>query len=269
MEKKLNILSITYLLFLILLLLSGSLSGVVSDLVYFLAFIIPLAFGLISTRDEKVERGRFLVLDSEGLKRTLPVIFPTVSLVIILSYLTALLIRLITGRTNQVDVGDSFILALINHALLPAILEEALFRYLPMRLLSRHSKRGAVLISAFFFSLIHLDLFTIPYAFVAGIIFMTLDIALDSVIPSVIIHFINNALSVSLIIFADNPAFAPTLFVITGILALLSLVSIIGGDFYKTKLPQIFKKGGEEAKVTIPMLIFATFTLFFAIISIL
>lgn len=269
MERKINILSTLYFLFLILLFLSGSLSEPLSTVIYFLAFILPIALSLFLTRDEGVEKSRFLTLDYEGLRRTLPIIFPTVSAVIFISYLTSLIIYLISGRTNSVDVGDSFILALINHALLPAILEEALFRYIPMRLLAHHSRRATVLISAFFFALVHHDLFSIPYAFIAGVIFMTVDITLNSVIPSVIIHFINNALSVSLIMFDDNPNFAPSLFIILGLLTLLSLIYVIGGDYYKKKVLYVFKRGKEKMKITIPMLLFAAFTLLFAIISLL
>lgn len=269
MERKINILSTIYFLFLILLFLSGSASEPFSTVIYFLSFILPISLALIFTRKDGVEKSKFLTLDHEGFRRTLPIVFPTVSLVIIISYVTSLVIYLISGRTNSVDVGDSYLLALINHALLPAALEEALFRYVPMRLLAGHSRRVTVLISAFFFALVHHDLFTIPYAFIAGVIFMTVDIALDSVIPSLIIHFINNAISVSLIVFNDNEGFAPSLFIIIGLLTLLSLIDVIRGDYYKKKLIYVFGKTKEKITITPPMIMFSVFTLLVSIISLL
>ena len=189
------------------------------------------------------------------------------SAVIAISALTSLLIYLSTGQTNSVDLGNSFILALLRYALLPAVLEEMLFRYLPMCLLLPYSKRATVLISAFFFSLVHHDLFSIPYAFVAGIIFMAVDVATESIVPSVIMHFINNALSVGMIIFKDNSAFAPTAYIILGILSLISLVTVwFGRKEYKKMLATAFEKG-EPVGFSAEMLLFAVITLTIAVIS--
>jgi membrane protease YdiL (CAAX protease family) len=268
MQKKIDNLSLIYFLFLIILFLSGAFSGVLSTIVYFLAFIVPLVIGLYLAKDEENETKKYLTLDYEGVRRTLPIIAPAVSVVIILSALTSFVIYLVFGKTNNVDVGDAFIPAIIRHALIPAVLEELLFRYLPMRLLLPHSRRSAVLISAFFFALIHHDLFVIPYAFVAGVIFMVVDIAVDSVIPSMIIHFINNLLSVSLLVFKNNPNFAPFVYIALGLITILSLIDIIGGKYYQKRVVYAFNIG-ERVKVTPPMLAFAAITLAIAVLSLL
>lgn len=268
MQKKIDNLSLVYLLFLAMLFLSGTLSGALSTVVYFLAFVIPIAIGLYLAKDEKTDRKKYLALDYEGVRRTLPIIAPAVSVVIILSVLTSLVIYLAFGKTNSVDVGDAFLPAIIRHALIPAVLEELLFRYLPMRLLLPHSGRWTVLISAFFFALIHHDLFVIPYAFAAGVIFMVVDIAIDSVIPSMIIHFINNAISVSLLVFGDNPNFAPFVYIMLGLATFLSLIDIIGGKYYPARVKYAFKEG-ERAKMTPSMIAFAVITMAIAVASLL
>ena len=264
MQNKINNLSLVYFLFLAMLFLSGTLSGVLSTVVYFLAFILPLAMGLYIVKDEKTERLKYLTIDYEGARRTLPIIAPAVSVVIILSVITSFVIYLVFGKTNNVDVGDAFIPAIIKHALLPAVLEELLFRYLPMRLLLPHSRRWTVLISAIFFALIHHDLFAIPYAFAAGVIFMVVDIAVDSVIPSMIIHFINNAISVSLLVFKDNPNFAPFIYIMLGLLTLLSLIDIIGGKYYQKRVAYAFDEG-ERTRIPTSMIAFAIITLAIAV----
>ncbi len=267
MKKKLNILTVSYLLFLILLFLSGSTFGILSEVIYLLAFVLPFALALYRTREERVPRASYLTLNSEKISFTLPIIAPTVSVVMLISLLTSLLIFALTGKGNTVDVGDSFFAALLSHALLPAVLEEMLFRYLPMRLLAQHSKRGAVIASAFFFALVHHDLYTIPYSFIAGVIFMTVDIVTDSVIPSVIIHFINNAVSVGLLIYASNSAFAPVIYIILGILTIISICFIfVRKKSYLEKLSLSFDKG-EGFKITTEMLIFAGLTLSLAVLS--
>lgn len=264
MQKNINNLSLVYFLFLAMLFLSGTLGGALSGIVYILAFIIPLAMGLYLVKGEKAERLKYLTMDYEGARRTLPIIAPAVSVVIILSALTSFVIYLVFGRTNNVDVGDALVPAIIRHALLPAVLEEMLFRYLPMRLLLPHSRRWTVLISAIFFALIHHDLFVIPYAFAAGVIFMVVDIAVDSVIPSMIIHFINNLLSVSLLVFKDNPNFAPFIYIMLGLLTLLSLIDIIGGKYYQKRVAYAFDEG-ERANIPTSMIAFAVITLAIAL----
>lgn len=269
MERKINRLAICYTMFLIMLFLSGALSGVISELVYFLGFLLPLFYGLYALKDEKTPIGKYLSLDSCGAKLTLPLVFPTVALVMLVSVLTSLLIKALTGVENRVDVGNSVIPALFLHALLPAILEEALFRYLPMRMLAAHSKRVTVLLSAALFALIHHNLFSIPYAFLAGVIFMAIDLACDSVVPSVLLHFINNALSVGMLVFADNPAFAPTVIILTAVLSVISVAFIVfNRKKYQEKL--VFALSvGEKYQITLPVAALGAICLIIAVVSIL
>ncbi len=269
MSRKISILTVSYVIFLVLILASGFMTGLLSEAVYFLAFILPITLVLYLSRNDKTERGKYLSINSDGVKRIIPLIAPTLWVIILTSFLTSLLIFAITGKTNSVNLGNSFVIALISHALLPAILEEALFRYLPMRLLAPHSKRGAVLISAFFFALVHRNFFTIPYAFIAGVIFMAIDLASESVIPSVIIHFINNAMSVGMIVFADNSAFAPAVYLVLAVCLIVSVVLIILKRVeYKDMFASAFEKG-EGAKITLEMLMFGAMTLFLAFVSLL
>ena len=165
-------------------------------------------------------------------------------------------------------MGDSYLLALLTHALAPAILEEALFRYVPMRLLAPYSQRGAIFISAFFFALVHHELFTIPYAFVGGLIFMAIDLATESVIPSIVILFINNALSVSMS-FAPYEPIIIFFYIWIGGLTLLSVISMFRKkDDYEMALLLISDKG-EGVKFTGGMLAFAIMTLTIAVLSLL
>lgn len=270
MNKKISALTSSYILFLIFLLLSGAFSGVLSKVIYLLSGVLPLILCLFLARGEiSGEKTAFLTISRQKIKLTLPLVVPTVVAVMLISFATSWLIFKLTGRENHVNVGNSFALALINHALLPALLEEALFRYLPMRLLSSHSRRATVLVSAFFFALIHRSLFTIPYAFIAGVIFMAIDLATDSVIPSLLLHFINNAISVSIILYGDLPVFTPALFITLGILCLISLVIIcVKRDEYKKMIRTAFLCG-EKMTFSFEMLIFAGLTLTIAVMNIL
>ncbi len=268
MRKNINILTSCYTLFLILLFSSGASSGFLSELIYYLAFIVPIVIALYTVREEISDPKEFLTINVEGIKLSWPLVFPTISVTILLSYLTSLLIFTLTGKTNSIDMGDSYLLALLTHALAPAILEEALFRYVPMRLLAPYSQRGAIFISAFFFALVHHELFTIPYAFVGGLIFMAIDLATESVIPSIVIHFINNALSVSMS-FAPYEPIIIFFYIWIGGLTLLSVISMFRKkEDYEMALLLISDKG-EGVKFTGGMLAFAIMTLTIAVLSLL
>jgi membrane protease YdiL (CAAX protease family) len=85
----------------------------------------------------------------------------------------------------------------LTHALLPAVLEEGLFRFVPLKVLSPISRKIAVLLSAALFAIVHGSVYKIPYAFAAGVIFAMLDIYFASLLPSLLIHFLNNLLSLT------------------------------------------------------------------------
>ncbi len=268
MKRKINSLSVSYMLFLILLFLSGSMSGVLSDAVYILAFVLPFLLTLLDAKDEGGDKMRYFKLDSDGVKLTLLSSAPTILIVLSLSALTSLLIKLTIGATNSVELGNSPVLALISHAIVPAVLEELLFRYLPLRLLTGHSKRATVLVSAIFFALIHHSLFSIPYAFVAGAIFMIIDIMCDSVWPSVILHLLNNTVSILFIFYSHNSIFLITALSVLEICATVSLIFFILKR--KKYLPMLRKSlsVGERMTFNFNMLIFSVFAILVAIISI-
>ena len=93
-----------------------------------------------------------------------------------------------------------------------------------MKLLAIENVRVCVLISAILFALSHHSLFSVFYAFVAGVSFMLIDIISDSVIPSFIIHFLNNALSVLLTFYSGSAYLAPA---VIGAVAALACGSLI------------------------------------------
>lgn len=90
-----------------------------------------------------------------------------------------------------------FLLALFNSAVLPGFCEEFLNRGLVLRgLRSSMNEKTAILISALLFGLLHANIRQTLYTFVGGIILATLTIKTRSILPAMIIHFMNNAISV-------------------------------------------------------------------------
>lgn len=232
MRRNISIYTVCVLVFLLLLSVAGSLKGLVSDVVYYLSFAVAVAIGMRLGRPRPVsETGEsyqpapyeYLTLDKKGAKLLLPTVFPSVALIFLLSYLTSLLLFAVTGQTSTTEVGDSLGVAVLVHALVPALLEESLFRFLPMYLLSGFSRRVTVFISSLYFALVHNSFFSMPYAFLAGVIFITLDIVTESVWPSVILHFINNAVSVLWIFYSADGGFTLGFCLTLGALTLVSV----------------------------------------------
>lgn len=87
-------------------------------------------------------------------------------------------------------------LNLILIALLPAVVEEFIFRGLIFNGYKRRNPLMAILLSAALFGIIHMNFNQFSYAFVIGIIFGLMAYATGSLLPSILSHFIINGTSV-------------------------------------------------------------------------
>ena len=195
MKKNVSLLSIAYFTFLLLIVLSSSLRGAFSEIMYYLAYILPF-FAVIIFSDREVPKVGEFALSDRGVRLLLPSIFPTVFVIAVVAAVATAFASLFDRVPAAVNVSGGLIFALFYHALLPSILEELLFRFLPMRYIAPYSRRYAVVFSAVFFALAHHSFFSIPYALFAGALFMTLNLICESSLPSVILHFVNNAVSI-------------------------------------------------------------------------
>ena len=95
-------------------------------------------------------------------------------------------------------LGNNLFLAIFSFALIPAVLEEIIFRgifFFGYRKTNPITK--AIFINSLAFAALHINFQQFFYAFVMGWIFCLIDFSLDSILPSVILHFIFNATQVS------------------------------------------------------------------------
>lgn len=88
-----------------------------------------------------------------------------------------------------------FLLNFISVAILPAILEELLFRGAILGEFLKYGKTFAICISAFLFSSVHGSIDQMMYSFVFGLIFGYIAVKTGSLTTGIIIHFLNNAYS--------------------------------------------------------------------------
>lgn len=90
------------------------------------------------------------------------------------------------------------LLNLLVSALLPAILEEMLFRGFVLQKLRPFGDGLAVFGSALLFGLMHTNIVQIPFALLLGIVFGFIVLKTGNILLAMILHFLNNALSVVL-----------------------------------------------------------------------
>ena len=244
MTQKIKLIVAIDLLFIFILGISGSMkNSALSNTVYYLAFLIPSFIGYVfitkSLSPVGTIRDHFATIRDFGLNKkgatfALPLIAPEIAIVASVSVITSALMSLM-GKTNVQSFDDPFIYAVFIHALLPAMLEELLFRYVPIKLLSEN-KKCAVILSSLMFAFAHVNVFQIPHAFIAGLIFAFVYISTESIIPTVAMHFFNNLVSLITIYYPNEY----WLFVSFAIILIISLVFLfIKRDVYKKAVKAI------------------------------
>lgn len=91
-----------------------------------------------------------------------------------------------------------FLISTLSVAVAPALIEEFLFRGVIMGSLLKFSKPFAIFTSSLLFAFVHGNLAQIPFAFLVGLVIGAMVVETNSFWTGVIIHFINNFISMCL-----------------------------------------------------------------------
>ena len=119
------------------------------------------------------------------------------------------------GVEYSVDFGSDpkgifgFMLTFISTVITPALVEEFICRGLILGSLKKFGDGFAILISAFLFGIMHGNFEQIPFAFLIGIGLGFMTVKSGSLWPAVIVHALNNSVSV---LFTYLPESLPPLF---------------------------------------------------------
>lgn len=130
--------------------------------------------------------------------------------------------------------GGGFVGVLVVVALLPAVLEETLFRGIILDGIKDIGTVAACLLGGLLFCVFHQNPSQTLYQFICGCAFTLLAVRADSLLPAVLCHFLNNAVIVCNYKFAflqNVPSsVAVALYVISGVCLAGSLVYLIFFD---------------------------------------
>ncbi len=95
------------------------------------------------------------------------------------------------------------VLLFVSSAIVPAIVEEILFRKVILERFIPFGKAFAIIFTAFLFSLMHTNISQFLYAFTGGVFLGYLTVKARSVIPAMILHFLNNSLSLIYLLISE------------------------------------------------------------------
>lgn len=165
-----------------------------------LLITIPSIVYLISNRISYKEAVRFKKVRPANV--VLLVVF-TFLLLPVMTFINALsqlyAVDTTTDVMNTITTKSPFLVALFTIAFIPCVFEESVYRGVIYNEYSRHNKLGAIFLSAFLFGILHGNLNQFTYAFAMGIVFAFVIEATDSILSTMIIHFIINGNSVVLL----------------------------------------------------------------------
>ena len=173
------------------------------------------------------------------------------------------------GGTFDLGSQPDVIMVILTIAVIPAFVEEFAFRGVIMGVLRPYSEGLAIIVSSAVFALMHGNFVQLPFTFCCGLVFAYIDIKTNSLMPSIIIHFLNNGLSVLADIFMGYKImdeigvnlFYGVIFVITGILSFIFLKDMVKDKEFFTlnKGDEIipYKRKMTTAVSSPPMICFA------------
>lgn len=152
----------------------------------------------------------YLILKREPVKnvvRIKNVSLKTVGLVFIIAMLVIPITAFVNGISllfventvvnslGSMASSSGFVAFLLVSAVTPAIMEEGVYRGVVLSDFRKSGLWKGILISAFLFALLHLNLNQFMYAFVFGVIMALIVEVTGSVLMSMLVHFLMNAMS--------------------------------------------------------------------------
>lgn len=131
----------------------------------------------------------------------------------ILNYFQLFLDKLgFTSNTLSYELNSptKYFISLISMAVIPAICEEIIFRGIITKALTKKGEIFAIVVSSIMFALFHFSLSQLIYPLCFGLILGVVYLRTKNIIFPILLHFINNALSISIQYFSSGETSAFT-----------------------------------------------------------
>ena len=152
--------------------------------------------------------------------------------------------------------GIYFYLAIFVIAVLPAVVEEIVFRGLVLNGLKGNGTIYACLMSGALFSIFHMNPEQTIYQFICGTIFAYIALRANSILPTILIHFLNNFVALLNVKFnfwgtgnaliQENSAWSIVVIVFAFLMLIVSLGFLIYKNVREYKRRKATKSGNDK-----------------------
>lgn len=173
------------------------------SLAYTVSFAFPAIFFYLISKNKKTQPMPLSLRlnEKQPVLSTLSIVFLGTAVCFACSYVNSILFPIPESTydllmTSDLDRGYKLVLSFISTAIVPAFVEELLFRGMVLSNIRPYSESGAILISALFFGLMHQTPFQIFYTTALGVVLGIICVKTGSIWSCVLLHFFNNFFSV-------------------------------------------------------------------------
>ncbi len=179
----------------------------------------------------------------------------------------------------QVDSSPlACVMLVVSSCVVPALVEEFLFRGVILRSLMRFGTGFAIVASSLLFALMHGNISQIVFAFPLGLLFAYLIVRTGNLWITIAIHFINNLLSSLYLILAAVYGTAaadlysivfPIVLWVLGGLSLVVLLVRTRGSFFRLSPPRTLLDNSAKLSAFVlnpGVLLFLAYTIFFCVV---
>lgn len=215
-------------------------SAAVRELLLPLSFLPPFAIFALSRGFSGYRRPPERGSLSATLLLSAPFTLALLVCTVAVSALTAHLASALGAETGDFSTELSFPLAIVIHALIPAIAEETLFRYMLPRIFEPLGTGATVALTALLFSVSHLHPTALPYALLAGVMLGLAAAITGAPYLSAFAHFVNNLAGVAIFFVSREQSPAG------GIALLVSFILLVAASTVSLVLLLIFKRKGKK-----------------------
>lgn len=189
--------------------------------------VIALVFFFINRKSDNK-----IISKSSGKKILFYILIAIISFLALYPIITCidtLLVNLgISLNTLPYELNTSgYLVSLLSVVILPAIVEELLFRGLIFKGLKPYGKVFSISISALIFSLYHISIDQTIYPFLIGLLLGVIMYKENNILYCIVVHFTNNLLSLTLSYLNINLSFNHWTYILIAIILLIAFISIV------------------------------------------
>lgn len=188
-------------------------SVAIDSLVSIASILLPFAIGLLLIKILCKDK-RVLQFNKPNSKKLFGAsLLVGLGALMVSNWLTSMFVYFMGGMGVELTSPENFtfsggfglyLLYIVRGAVCPALIEEFAFRGVVMQPLRKYGDGFAIVISSLMFALLHGNLVQAPFAFMIGAVIGYLVIITNTMWTGVLIHFINNAFSITMSMLADK-----------------------------------------------------------------